>query len=97
MRRLVDRVLEPRRRPGYWMNETSGELAVAVQRYLSGEQLRFRDIRLLRSYLDQWINAPVWAVDASIIQLRAEIPGLRTREDIARWTELALEANVDPW
>jgi hypothetical protein len=91
--------------PGYWMNETGGELAPAVHRYLKGEELTERDIKLLRLYLQQWIGSAVWDTNPLMDDAgREELAGLReaaarfltTREAIDSWIELATDFGVDP-
>ena len=44
--------------PGYWQNETSGVLRLAVERYLSQWKLSREEVSTMRAYFRQWINAP---------------------------------------
>jgi hypothetical protein len=91
--------------PGYWMAETSGELAPAVHRYLEGSELSVRDVVLLRAYLRQWIDSPVWDGKPSLTdeQGREELATLRSRARLLTdrasmddWLALADEFGVDP-
>ncbi len=81
--------------PGYWLYETSGVLRPAVEAYLQGDPMSQDQIRIMRAYLRQWIAAPAWC-GPMIDVLRSMIDGLRTRADIERWLDLALEQNIDP-
>jgi hypothetical protein len=46
--------------PKYWRYETSGDLARAVERFLNNEPMTPVDIGLMRLYLMQWVDSPVW-------------------------------------
>ena len=37
--------------PGYWMNETSGQLRPVIENYLTGGRMSARDIAVMRNYL----------------------------------------------
>jgi hypothetical protein len=82
--------------PGFWMNEITGALRPAVEAYLRGEELTEAGFDILRSYLRQWIAAPVYA-GAAIEELRASVDGLTTRRALDEWVALAEEAGVDPF
>lgn len=90
--------------PGYWMNETSGVLKPAVDRYIRREALSKDDIVVLRAYLRQWINAPCWdanpyAIDESrqsLTRLRGRIDFLISRSAIDAWLGDALMEGIDP-
>ena len=82
--------------PGFWMNETSGVLKPAVERYLRDEPLSANDIAALRAYLRQWIMKGDFR-GPEIQGLRDMIDSLTSREQIHLWTERALDAGIDPW
>jgi hypothetical protein len=89
--------------PKYWMNETGGRLIPAVRRYLADEPVEPGDTDLIRAYLRQWIDSPVWdagPVDGGghteLAKLRMEVRELRNRADITAWLEHALELAIDP-
>ena len=90
--------------PGYWMNETGGELAPAVMRYLEGQPLSERDIELIRLYIQQWIGSPVWFMNPSLTdegrrdldRLRELARVLNNRGAIDAWLTLAVDFGVDP-
>lgn len=82
---------------GYWMHETSGVLAPAVQRYLEGKSLSAGDISLLRAYLKQWITRGNWKGDEELKELRTSVDMISTRADIEQWDALADELGLDPW
>ena len=91
--------------PKYWMNETSGVLEPAVQAYLKGWPLSVLQIGVLRAYLRQWIQSPVWDMNPHITeesrtqlaQLRSSVEMIRTRQDVETWTALSQEMCIDPW
>jgi hypothetical protein len=90
--------------PGYWMDETGGELAGAIKRYLHEEPLSIRDVQLIGAYFRQWINSPVWDANPSIdyegrlalASMRQAARSLHNRAEIAEWLERAGEAGMDP-
>jgi hypothetical protein len=90
--------------PGYWMNETGGELAPAIMRYLDHVPLSKRDIELIRLYILQWIGSPVWEMNpdqteegrAELERLRELARVLTNRGAIDAWIALALDVGIDP-
>jgi hypothetical protein len=78
------------------MHETLGELKPAVERYLKNELLSSHDILLIRDYLLQWIDAPVWPVDQELERLRKEVRSIVQRKDIDLWIDRALNIGMDP-
>ena len=88
--------------PKYWMHETGGQLGPAMERYLRCEPEKPDDVNLIRAYLRQWIDSPVWSdgVDSetrtSLDELRAKVRALRTRADIDEWVADALDLAIDP-
>jgi hypothetical protein len=85
----------PATEPGYWMYETSGALRPAIEAYLFDRPMTWHHIAAMRSYLQQWIFAPVWT-GPGIRELRAGIDGLVTREAIHEWLDLAMQLGIDP-
>jgi hypothetical protein len=91
--------------PGYWMNETGGQLGQAIHRYLDGRELSNQDVALIRLYIQQWIGSEVWDWNPHLDEEgRAQLAGLREaalrfltdRKAIDAWIELATELGVDP-
>jgi hypothetical protein len=82
--------------PGYWQYETSGLLRPAVERYLNGEPLGQFHLGILAGYLCRWIQAEGWGNGPEVEALRAQAATIRTREDIERWIDAALEIGIDP-
>jgi hypothetical protein len=80
----------------YWMNETSGVLRPAVTAYFNGDSLTVYQIAVLRAYLSQWIMDPHWQPTANLGLLRSTVPYLRTRQDLDRWIDTALEDGIEP-
>lgn len=81
--------------PGFWRYEVSGALRPVIVAYLTGAAIDAAGIALMRGYLRQWIEAPVWH-GPSIEQLRAEVDGLTSRAAIAAWLDRAELAGIDP-
>ena len=92
------------RGPGYWMNETGGELALAMHRYLNGHRLSASDIALIRAYLVQWIDADVWNLNPDgttafldeLQTLREKARKLTTVRAIEEWVAVATDWGIDP-
>lgn len=90
--------------PKYWRHETGGELRVAVENYLYNRLLTVRQLALLRAYLSQWIDSPVWDLNPSHDEhSRVELAALRLRArristvaDIRSWIANALAEGHDP-
>jgi hypothetical protein len=81
--------------PGFWKNETGGELRGAVETYLCGRPITREQVALLRAYLRQSINAPGLQGPA-IEVLRVSVNTLCTQIDVDHWLDRALDAGVDP-
>jgi hypothetical protein len=79
--------------PGYWMNETSGVLRPAIERYLSGGPMTDEHVATMRAYLRQWIAADGWR-DAG--NLRWSVDGLTSHAAITQWLDRAIEIGIDP-
>jgi hypothetical protein len=90
--------------PGYWPNETGGELALAMKRYLEGQPLTVRDIALLRAYLRRWVDASAWDSNphmtdescATLALLRRQAREITTRDAIDQFVADATEFGMDP-
>ena len=79
-----------------------------VRAYLAGHRLDRDQIRLMRRYLEQWFDSPVWA-DAGASRpwalhqsigeleaLRQKVHEIQTNEDIRAVLEDALDLGIDP-
>jgi hypothetical protein len=96
--------------PKYWRHETGGELRIAVENYLNNRLMTVRDVALMRAYLSQWIESPVWGMNphladggpdaiaavAALAGLRIRASRIQTVEDIHRWIADALAEGHDP-
>lgn len=80
--------------PCFWMNETSGQLRPVVEAYVRGEPLDYRQVATMRVYLRQWMQGP-WK-GPMIDVLRTQLEQMTTREDLDRWFDRALAADIDP-
>lgn len=82
--------------PRYWMHETSGMLAPVVEAYLKGLRLAPNQIKIMRAYLWQWVNSPVWGSSGALESLRLRVAAIKTRQDIHAAIESALDLGMDP-
>lgn len=91
--------------PDYWRNGTGGELVPAVERYLKGEKLTFRDVALIRGYLRLWVSAKGWRMNpdagpgwlGDLAAIRTAAAGIVSKEDIDSFTRLLVHWEMDPW
>jgi hypothetical protein len=87
--------------PKFWKYETSGVLAPAVQRYLSGAPLTTEEVAVLRDYCRQWIASAVWEMNPHgngvwLADLRRGVEGITSLEALRRWLATAEAAGCDP-
>ena len=88
--------------PKYWMNETGGKLVPAMERYLKGKPADPDDVSLIRAYLRQWIDSPVWDEGAegesrtTLDELRRTVRQIGSRIAIDQWLEDASDLAIDP-
>jgi hypothetical protein len=80
----------------YWMAETSGVLRPVVAAYLKDEPLSVYQIAVMREYLDQWINDPIWQPTSNLRLLRDTVRNLSTRQQLDCWIDTALEDGIEP-
>jgi hypothetical protein len=67
-------------------------------RYLESRAVSRRDVRVLRQYLIQWIEAPVWAPGGAELEtLRRLAHLIDSKSDVDKWTLRALNLAIDPW
>lgn len=84
--------------PGYWPNETSGVLVPVVTRYLNGEPLNAAQLRIMKSYIAQWVDAPVWrsAGGTELEELRAQVKRIETEAQLHAAIDAAIDLGMDP-
>jgi hypothetical protein len=86
------------------MHEIGSRLADAIHHYLREETLSKHEIKLIRAYLVQWIEAGTWDQNPHLNDAgRAELKSLRdaaqhiaSRRDIDQWVEVATDWGMDP-
>ena len=89
------------------MNETGGKLAPAIKRLIDDELLSDDDILLIRAYLRQWIDSPVWDMNPDgsaqsaearrlLGELRIRARTIKNRLEIDQWIGVAVEFGMDP-
>jgi hypothetical protein len=82
--------------PKYWMHETSGALEPVVRDYLNGNRLSPEQVKLMRAYLYQWVNSPVWAPSGTLEVLRLAVAGIENQWGIAKCIEGMELLGMDP-
>lgn len=90
--------------PNYWAYETGGLLKPAMYRYMAGQALNAAHVAVIRAYLRQWIDSPVWDSNphmngegaAALARLRASVDSLTTAGAITEWLDLAEGQGMDP-
>lgn len=88
----------------YWQNETSGQLAKAMQRLImTTELLTEGDRQFIAMYLKIWLDYPGWQLDAegtaTLASLKESFPASveqGDRESIWAWLDRLLELGIDP-
>jgi hypothetical protein len=93
--------LEPFGTPLYWGDEQSGVLKEAIRAFydssLHKKPLAQEHLELVRHYLAYVIHAPCWLDDSGVLaQLRREVNGLTSVEEMNAWLNKCLEIGVDP-
>lgn len=90
--------------PLYWRDEVTGRLAAVIARYLREEPLSAADLQVMRVYLIQWIDAPVWDSNPHLsaegrlylTELRQKARNLNTYREVEEWLDAATENGMDP-
>ena len=83
--------------PRFWMEETTGALAEAVNAYIDGERLEPTQVELIRLYLKQYIERAVLAGDVNRNLLLQRLPKLRTARDIENFADEIAEQGIEPF
>jgi hypothetical protein len=89
--------------PKYWTFEPP-ELCVAVHAYRAGEDLTVREVVLMRAYLKQWVDSPVWEgypyeTDGGrqwLAELRERVRAIASPDDIAQALSIMTARRMDP-
>ncbi len=68
--------------PRFWMEETTGTLADAVETYMNGERLTTEQLHLIKLYLHQYLERAVLASDANRKRLLSRVDKLQTTSDV---------------
>lgn len=87
----------------YWRNESSGKLAVAVERYFAfavGDDpnpLTSSELTLLKGYLKFWVEYPWQGLGVELDYLRAKFAQASTYEQLRDCIDTALGLDIDPF
>ncbi|MCS6883412.1 MAG: hypothetical protein RMK84_00805 [Oscillochloridaceae bacterium] len=85
------------RPPRFWMNETTGRLADAVETYLRNDELTAEQMEILKIYLRQYIERAVIADTADRRKLLEQVETLRRVGDVERFADALSEAGLEPF
>jgi hypothetical protein len=83
--------------PRFWMEETTGQLAAAIEVYMRSEPLTAGQLQLIKLYLRQYVERAVIAQDADRRKLLERIEKLRRVGDVERLADALSEAGVEPF
>ncbi len=95
---------DDQRAPKFWRDEVSGKLEGPIMRYLEGKPVSPEDVQLIRLYLQQWIDSPVWEMNpemdakakAELAKLRESVRRIATCMNIDAWLGAAIVIGIDP-
>lgn len=85
------------RPPHFWMQETTGVLAEAVEAYLDSEPLTPRSVELIRLYLKQYLERAVLTGDAKRALLLQRAQTLSNAAAIEEFAEEVAEYGIEPF
>lgn len=85
------------RPPRFWMEETTGQLAAAIEVYLRSEPLSDAQLELIKLYLRQYLERAVLAEGADRHRLLERVERLRRVGDVERFAEALSEVGVEPF
>ncbi len=83
--------------PRFWMEETTGALAAAIEVYMRSEPLSEPQLELIRIYLRQYVERAVIAEDADRARFIEWIDRLKRVGDLERLADALSEAGVEPF
>ncbi len=83
--------------PRFWMEETTGQLAAAIEVYMRGEPLSDEQLELIKLYLRQYVERAVIAQDANRGKLLERIARLKRVEDVERLADALSDAGIEPF
>ena len=87
----------------YWRNESSGKLAMAIERYFAfkyeEDPLPLNEIELiiLKTYLSAWINYPWEGFGKGLRKLRDKFENAETFEELQQCIDIAQSFGIDPF
>lgn len=73
--------------PRFWMEETTGALADAVDTYMNGERVSAEQLDLIKLYLRQYLERAVLASDANRNRLLSRVDKLHTTSDLEAFAD----------
>lgn len=83
--------------PRFWMEETTGQLAAAIEVYMRSEPLSAEQLETIKLYLRQYVERAVIAEHGDRRRLLERIDRLRRVGDIERLADTLSEYGVEPF
>ena len=83
--------------PRFWMEETSGALAAAVEVYMRSEHLDAGQLELIQLYLRQYLERAVISDEQARKRFLGRIDRLRRVHEVERFAEELAEVGVEPF
>lgn len=83
--------------PRFWMEETTGKLAEAVEVYMRSEPLSDEQLELIKIYLRQYVQRAVMDETGDRRRLLERIEKLRRVGDLVRLADSLAEAGLEPF
>jgi hypothetical protein len=83
--------------PRFWMEETTGALAAAIEVYMRSEDIDAAQIELLRIYLQQYIERAVMSDPTQRKRFLSRVQTFRGVADLERLAEDLAEVGIEPF
>ena len=83
--------------PHFWMTERSGKLEAAMEQYFAAEKLGANEVRLIKSYLRQYVERALLAGDANRGALLRSLERLKTTREIEDFSDELANFGVEPF
>lgn len=87
----------------YWRNETTGNLAKAIERYFAFsigddlEPLTEEELDLMKCYIHLWLEYPWLNLERQLQILRQELPTVKTYNELTHFITKIQIIGIDPF
>jgi hypothetical protein len=83
--------------PHFWMEETTGALAAAIEVYMRSEDLTPDQLNVLRIYLQQYVERAVMSDPTQRGRFLSRVQSFRGVADLERLAEDLAEVGIEPF